>query len=183
LVGVERRSGGVREALSLQMRSPQFPIGIEMLCGAKAYRNVAPRVPFTVGPFRITTLEQDHPNGVVAWRVETATRSMVFATDVEHGAHLDVGLQRSATGVDLLVHDAQYTAAEYAGVGGPPRQGWGHSTWQQAVELAQLAGGARLALFHHDPTRDDDAVAIIEHAAQQRFAPTFAAREGLTVAF
>ena len=181
-VGVERHSGGVKEALALQMRPPQFPIGIEMLRGAKAYRDVAPRAPFEVGPFRITALEQDHPDGVVAWRIQTATRSMVFATDIEHGVRLDPDLQRFAEGVDLLVHDAQYTAAEYAGAGGPPRQGWGHSTWEQAVELARRAGAARLALFHHDPSRDDDAVAIIEHAAQQLYAPTFAAREGLTVA-
>lgn len=181
-MGVERHSGGVRDALALQMRPPQFPVGIDMLKGAKAFVDVAARAPFEVGPFRITALEQDHPDGVVAWRVQTADRSMVFATDIEHGLHLDADLRRFAEGVDLLVHDAQYTHAEYTGVGGPPRRGWGHSTWEQAVALADQAGAGRLALFHHDPTRDDDAVAIIEHAAQQRFAPTFAAREGMRVA-
>lgn len=181
-VGVERHSGCVRDALALQMRPPQFPVGLDALKGAKAFRDVRADVPFEVGPFTVTALEQDHPDGVVAWRIETARRSMVFATDIEHGARIDPALRRFAAGVDLLVHDAQYTAAEYAGQGGPPRQGWGHSTWEQAVQIAAESGAARLALFHHDPMRDDDQLAIIEHAARQRFASAFAAREGMTVA-
>ncbi|MEZ4473048.1 MAG: hypothetical protein R3F60_20145 [bacterium] len=48
--------------------------------------------------------------------------------------------------------------------------------------MAEEAGAARLGLFHHDPTRDDDALAILEHAARTRFPGAFAAREGLAVA-
>lgn len=184
-VGVGRATGGIRDALAAQMRPPQFPVGLGALAGARNFLDVEAQKPFEIGPFRITALDQHHPDGVVAWRIETTgagARSVVFATDIEHGGRIDPGLQRLAAGADLLIHDAQYTAAEYAGQGGPPRRGWGHSTWEEAVTVAAEAGAARLALFHHDPARDDDALAIIEHAARGHFAPTFAAREGQAVA-
>lgn len=59
--------------------------------------------------------------------------------------------------VEVLIHDAQYTDTEYT-----HRQGWGHSTFRHAVELATLAGVGTLVTFHHDPAHDDamlDAVA------------------------
>ncbi|MCA9525085.1 MAG: MBL fold metallo-hydrolase [Myxococcales bacterium] len=181
-VGAERTTGGIRDALALQMRPPQFPVGLGALVGARRFTDVQAQKPFEIGPFRITGLEQDHPDGVVAWRIEAEGRTLVFATDIEHGGRIDPGLRRLATGADLLVHDAQYTSAEYAGQGGPPRRGWGHSTWEEAVQVCQEAGAARLGLFHHDPTRDDDALAILEHAARSRFSGAFAAREGQQVA-
>ena len=63
-------------------------------------------------------------------------------------------------GVDLLIHDAQYTAEEF-----PAKATWGHCTADYAVHVAKEAGAHRLALFHHDPTHDDDTVdAILAHA-------------------
>src|SRR3546814_19842321 len=53
-------------------------------------------------------------------------------------------------GVDLLIHDAQYTPEEF-----PPKATWGHCTAEYAVTVAKEAGAKRLALFHHDPPHDD----------------------------
>ena len=58
-----------------------------------------------------------------------------------------------ADGVDLLLHDAQYTAAEL-----PARATFGHAAAEYAVALAERAGAKRVALFHHDPLRTDDEV-------------------------
>jgi ribonuclease BN (tRNA processing enzyme) len=55
-------------------------------------------------------------------------------------------------GADLLIYDAQYTAAEY----NPGKLGWGHSSVEYAISLAQRAGVKQLALFHHDPVRTDE---------------------------
>ena len=67
-------------------------------------------------------------------------------------------------GVDLLIHDAQYTVEEF-----PAKATWGHCTVDYAVHVAKEAGARRLALFHHDPTHDDDAVdAILAHARAAR---------------
>lgn len=168
---------GVRESLARQMEPPTFPIGPELLVGVKAYLDVKVGAPFEVGPFRITATPQPHPNGVAAYRIEAGGRSLVYATDIEHGGQEDAPLLDASAGADLLIHDAQYHWSEYVGQAGPPRRGWGHSTWLEAVATAQRAGAQRLALFHHDPARDDAAVAEIEDLARQRFAAAFAARQ------
>ena len=56
-----------------------------------------------------------------------------------------------AAGVDVLVHDAQYSAAEYV-----DHVGWGHSALTHTLALATAAGVRRLVTFHHDPGHDDD---------------------------
>jgi len=182
LVGVGRR-GDLRAALDAQMQPPTFPVGLDLLAGVEAIDDVAPGAAFAAGPFRVTPVEQPHPNGCAAFRIEAGDQSLVYATDVEHGGQIgiDADLIALAQGADLLIHDAQYLAEEYRGERGPSRRGWGHSTWDEAVEAARLAGARRLALFHHDPARDDAGVDAIESEARSRFAGAFAAREGTVV--
>ncbi|MBU0551694.1 MBL fold metallo-hydrolase [Myxococcota bacterium] len=178
LVGV----GGLRETLSMQMRPPTFPVGLDALKGAAAYWDVRPGSPFEVGPFRIRPIAQAHPDGVVAYRIEADNRSVVFATDVEHDEDSARQLIDLSEGCDLLIHDAQYTLDEYEGRVGPSRVGWGHSAWPVAVELARCAHAKRLALFHHDPSRVDKDINAMERDAQALFSGTFAAREGQALA-
>ncbi|MFZ5482500.1 MAG: MBL fold metallo-hydrolase [Myxococcota bacterium] len=161
---------GLREALAAQMRAPTFPVGLDALRARIEWRDAAP---LQIGPFRATPVALRHPNGVVAWRVEAGGASVVYATDTEHAGVVDPRLVELARGADLLVHDAQYTPEEY-----PTRRGWGHSTWLEAAEAAVAAKVGRLALFHHDPARDDDTLAVIEDRARARFGGAFAAREG-----
>jgi len=173
---------GLREALSQQMRAPQFPVPLEAFQADMRFLDLRPGHPVEIGPFRVIPMEMEHPQGVLVYRIEAGGRSLVFATDVEHGESLDRRMLELAEGADLLVHDAQYTHGEYSGLVGPSRRGWGHSTWEQAVELGRAAGASRLALFHHDPARTDQQVAVIESIAGQRHHGTFAAREGGVVA-
>lgn len=182
LIGAERPSGSLRDALERQMRPPQFPVGLDAFAASLETVHVRPGRTLQAGPFAITPVELDHPGGVLAYRIEAGGRSLVYATDNEHGERLDPRLLDLAAGADLLIHDAQYTDAEYRGAAGPPRTGWGHSTWNQAVACADKAGCGRLALFHHDPGRDDLALAAIESKAQDALAGAFAAREGRVVA-
>lgn len=174
LVGATRDGVDLRDALARQMGAPNFPVGLDALRARLTWRSAVAGEAFEVGPFRITAAESSHPNGVLAWRVEAEGRSIVYATDIEHGGSIDPRLVKLAEGADLLVHDAQYTDEEY-----PTRRGWGHSTWAEAVTVAERAAVRRLALFHHDPRRDDDALAVLEDRARGRFAETFAAREGM----
>jgi phosphoribosyl 1,2-cyclic phosphodiesterase len=178
LAGASRDSGRLRDALDAQMRPPQFPITLDALQARLAWRDVGSGETFEHGPFRITALELSHPDGVLAWRIEAEGRSVVFATDVEHAGLIDPALVALSEGADLLVHDAQYTGAEYRGEAGPSRAGWGHSTLEEACEVARRAGVGELALFHHDPQRDDDALALLEARARDLFPSSFAAREG-----
>lgn len=173
--------GALREALAAQMRPPSFPVGLELLQGIKAWDDLRYEEHYEAGPFRILPLEQPHPNGVACYQIEVAGRRLVYATDVEHGGQVSQRLLDASQGADLLIHDSQYHWAEYTGEQGPPKRGWGHSTWLESVQAAQQAEVARLALFHHDPTRDDAGVDLMEELAQERFAGAFAAREGVVL--
>jgi len=181
LAGRRNAFGGLRDALAAQMKPPNFPVGLDIFQSEMTFMDVVPDAPFEIGPFRITSAEMSHPDGVLVYRIQAGGRTLVFATDVEHGESLDERMVRFAEGADLLLHDAQYSEDEYFGRGGPPRIGWGHSTWSQAVQTGIDAGVGRLGLIHHDPTRTDDQVLDIESWARERLAQTFAAREGSTI--
>ena len=71
-------------------------------------------------------------------------------------------LVRFLNGVDLLIHDAMYTPAEL-----DSHRGWGHSSYEEAVELAVEAGARHLVLFHHEPEHDDGAMDTLLAAARR----------------
>jgi len=52
--------------------------------------------------------------------------------------------------VDLLIHDSEFTKEEYQ-----LTQSWGHSTYQDALRLAQEAHVKTFGLFHHNQNRSD----------------------------
>lgn len=74
---------------------------------------------------------------------------------------------RSA-GADLLIHDAQFTDAEYVG-----HVGWGHSSIRQALAFAAGTGVKRLIPFHHDPSHGDELLDGLLDAARQPSALPF----------
>jgi phosphoribosyl 1,2-cyclic phosphodiesterase len=76
-------------------------------------------------------------------------------------------------GADLLIHDSQYTLEEYEN----GKQGWGHSTFEYAINAAHKAGVKKLLLFHHDPNRSDSQLEALvdEYRAQ------ISAKSGLVI--
>ncbi len=182
LCGMRSTWGTLRDSLNAQMQPPNFPVGLDAFNAKLDFKDVDPDHSLEIGPFKIRAAEMQHPNGVLIFRIEAGGKSVVFATDVEHGSRIDRRMLKFAEGCDLLIHDAQYTQKEYAGDGlAPSRAGWGHSTWTQAVSVGRMCGAEQLALFHHDPTRTDDEVAVIEGHARQLHGGVFAAREGMVV--
>ncbi len=181
VVGRRTAEMSLEDALAHQMRAPVFPVRFAELPAELSFRHVEPTDVFALGHAEVRVQRGNHPGGVLAYRIEHDGRSIVYATDTEHYACVDPALLALARRADVLVYDAQYTAEEYAGAGGPSRVGWGHSTWEAAAELACRADVGRLVLFHHDPRRSDEGVAEIERRARGRFADTVAAREGLSI--
>ena len=174
--------GSLEAAMRRQMTWPSFPVEIDALPSRLRYGDFELERPFRVGSALVRAARLNHPNGVIAYRIEAGGRAVVYATDTEHhGDRVDRNLVALAEDADVLIYDAQYTPEEYSGVIGPSRTGWGHSTWVEGVRVARAAGVGSLVLFHHDPTHDDAAVAAIERAAQSILPGTVAAREGLTI--
>jgi phosphoribosyl 1,2-cyclic phosphodiesterase len=166
----------LRSILARQMSTPFFPVDFTTVPSELEFRQITTGA-INFGDLSVQAFPLHHPQGAHGYRIANGRKSMVFATDHEHGdSSIDANLRAIARNADVLVYDAQYTPAEYAS-----RQGWGHSTWQQGVRAATDAQVNQLVLFHHDPDHDDSALDAIVEVAQQQFPQTIAASENTTV--
>lgn len=124
-----------------------------------------------------------HPKiGVLFFKVEVNGKSVVYATDTEGYVGNDTRLIEFARDAELLIHDAQYDRDEYLDANFP-KQGFGHSTYEMAANVATRAGVNKLALFHHDPSHDDEKLADMEAKAKELYPNTMVAAEGAEFSF
>ncbi len=174
----------LEESFDVFMTPPFFPICYRELAGRVAL-NDTPEGGFDVGPARVTALEVPHVGRTYGYRVEWNGCSVAYISDhqqpVDDPTGVDEQVLALATGVDLLIHDAQFTPEEFA-----ERPHWGHCTVDYALEVAHRAGVGELVLFHHDPAHDDDQVDRLLDAARSRAEGlavdrVSAAAEGLTI--
>lgn len=181
-VRADETAASAEAVLAEQMRPPTFPVSLDMMRGELRFHELELGQVVHLGEAQLRHATVDHPNGCVAWRVEHDGHAIVYATDLEHSAdELPPALVELARGADLLIYDAMYTPEEYAGIGGPSRRGWGHSTFEAGAALAEAADVAELCLFHHDPSHDDGFMDALAARARRRFRATSVAREGLLV--
>jgi phosphoribosyl 1,2-cyclic phosphodiesterase len=175
----------LEETLAGQMDYPSFPVHLSEMGAGMTFRDLYEGETISIGPksdVTVTNARGNHPNGVYAYRVEHGGKSVVYITDSEHYSIVDPKLKKLSMGADVLIFDAMYTPEEYSGaVGGGPKTGWGHATYEAGCELARAAGVKRLVLHHHDPSQTDDMVREKERRAQALFPNTIAAREGLVI--
>ncbi len=164
-----------KEILAKQMESTYFPIGIDDMGANFTFTvNKGDKITFDGG--QIAVNKHTHPGGAYGYRLEAEGKVFVYCTDVEHGEQLDPKVVEFCKDADVLIHDAQYTPEELL-----TRRGWGHSSWEQAIEVAKLANVKQLFLTHHDPDHDDEFLREMEKECQQRFSNCFLAREGQEV--
>ena len=171
LCAVEREGSTLRQVLDEQMRRPTFPVGLDILPARLDFEDLPQVGHQRRGQLLTRWTEVCHPSGSTAYRFEHQGCAVVFSGDVEVRQGCEQALIHLAQGADLLIMDAQYFEQEYAA-----RQGWGHSTPQDAVRVALAAGVKHLLLTHHDPSHDD---AALERKLQQ--ARAAAAGSGLLV--
>ena len=142
-----------------------FPVAFDHLKARIDYLNRLAHGPLEVEGARIDAITTNHPQGGFGFRIKEGDHSMVFITDNELGADRSQRLPEFAEFVqncDLLIHDAQYLPEDM-----PERRGWGHSTYEEVVTLAQEGGVRNLILTHHDPGRTDVEVEKIIELARQ----------------
>ncbi len=164
----------VEEGISGVMAPPLFPVPLHSAPSMRRFLDV-PQEPWEIGPVTIRAAQLYHPQGVTAFRVDHGDKSLVLATDVEIGnAESDDALVELAQGADVLIHDGQYLPGEIE-----IHKGWGHSTWEDAVGIAERAGIGELVLISHDPERTDAGVNALVDDARQQFANTKAAYAGM----
>lgn len=159
----------LRARLTKYLSPPLFPVRIRDL-GSRLELHDVHSEPWTVGSFAITAAGIIHPGPTVGYRIEADGARIAYLPD--HEPALSGGSAvpawtsgfNLAQGVDVLLHDGQYTDDEYR-----LRVGWGHSSISHAVQLGDLAGAQELVLIHHDPDHSDDLIDdLVETATQLR---------------
>lgn len=172
-------AGDWQRTLHTIIGKPFWPVGLSETGATLHFEDLPLSIqgPIELYGARISWCQTWHPQMSVSYRIETNGRVFVLATDREHGQpHLDSLLAEFCRGADVLIHDAQYTPAEY-----PSRCGWGHSTWEESVRVAAMAGVKSLILTSHDPDRSDQEVDQIVERARTMFPNTCAAAEHMMV--
>jgi phosphoribosyl 1,2-cyclic phosphodiesterase len=177
-----QEGGAAEQLLARAMSPPHFPIAPGQLRGRWTFECVEEGDAEVEG-FAVRAREIPHKGGrTFGYRISDGHSTLAYLSDhgpsalgdgpdgfgPYHDAALDL-----ADGVDVLLHDAQYTAAEFGA-----RQDWGHSAVDYAVGLAQAAGARSLVLFHHDPRRTDDELDALGRALRGAPVPCTVAREG-----
>lgn len=166
-----------RQVMESLMEQPFFPVSVGVLAAwmefidFKAGNTITP-LPDVV----VKTAPLNHPNGATGYRVEYGGKSICYVTDTEHFPdRLDENIVELIRDADIVIYDATYTNEEY-----PNFVGWGHSTWQEGVKLADAANVKKLVIFHHEPSHNDAMMDKIgEEAEKARPGGVIVAREGM----
>ena len=164
----------VKEAIDRLISPPFWPIQIENYPASVKFHDLSAikerGAKFFIGEVAVNFMDSNHPNGSTIYKLTRHGKSFVYATDFEHSSKSCAALANFAKGCDLLMYDAQYTAAEYETC-----KGYGHSTVEFGLKVADEAGVAKLLFVHHAPNRTDAALAAMEQEiSAQRAGVSFA---------
>ncbi|MEM6263334.1 MAG: MBL fold metallo-hydrolase [Bacteroidota bacterium] len=172
---LNQESGKLKEIFTRLMQSEFFPVQLEKMGADMGF--------FTSEEFqkvlcldrkvKFRFMEHNHPGRAYSYRLDGYGKSIVICTDLEHGDQLDPRVVEFCRDADLLIHEAQYTDEELLS-----HKGWGHSSFSQALEVAEQANVKKLYITHHDPDHDDDFLRKVELQCKERFEHCYLAREG-----
>jgi phosphoribosyl 1,2-cyclic phosphodiesterase len=185
--GPRQAEGDLGEVFAQMMRPPFFPIRPDGLAGTVRFHDTGDD-DFPVGLAKVRSRWVRHVGPTLGYRVDWNGIAIAYIPDHGPGCcpddpddHVPQEILELCDGVDVLIHDAQHTMAEYG-----PKRHWGHSTIDYAILVAREAGARKLALFHHDPAHHDEeldriAVEAAETSAACGSAEVVVAREGLVL--
>jgi ribonuclease BN (tRNA processing enzyme) len=186
----------IRDILSGQQGELNWPIAFENLAAHIEYRPFQVNDEFTLGEFQVETVQLNHPGITVGYRIEADGSVVAVYTDTARVREIRLGdgmgrpkpdmgfskeflerLIHCARQADLLVHDTHFLEHEIR-----DRYHWGHSTVEDALEIARMAGVDQLVLFHHHPEHSDtvvdDKLALACDLSRGEFFKVEAAAEG-----
>jgi len=175
---------GIEHVMGVQLQNSYFPVSETAMSTTLDYRTLEIGVPIEVGDAVVSNVVMNHPVTNLGYRIACNGKSVFFTGDHEpshnphpagHPLHAEAQLQLLASegamdavmqGVDALIVDCSYTRDEY-----PSKQGWGHGTFDGAIEMALRVGARALYCTHHEPTRSDDELEAAFADVMARYAP------------
>lgn len=155
IYGPQQDEGSLAEVFDGFMRPPYFPVTCSELRGDIDFHEVL-KDDLVLGDARVAVRPVPHCGPTVGYRVEWGGKVVTYISDHQAPIGLDSiadNVLELAEGADLLIHDAQYTRAEFE-----EKSHWGHCTFDYAVRVAEAAHARTLVLFHHDPAHGDDSM-------------------------
>ena len=168
----------LKDTLSTLLFDKGFPVSLILLNAADCKNNDFSENDIIITSYKTTA----HPkNGSLCIKIQYKGKTLVYATDKECYVGSDKKFIEFAYGCDLLIHDAQYTHQDYIS---PimPKQGYGHSTFNMAIETAKLAKAKKLYFFHYDPTYDDNILDMLDKDFQNMTVDFNFSKENLEIA-
>ena len=170
--GPAGNSQSLRARLGRYFSPPLFPVYFRNIT-SKLILHEIEKTSFTIGPFTVQSDYVIHPGPTLGFRIKHRRGVFTYIPDHELALSCNVNEAKDirwlsgsdlAAEADLLVHDAQYTSEEYR-----TKQGWGHTSMEDAIEFARLNKVKKLLLFHHDPMHSDDRLHSIEKELKEKF--------------
>jgi phosphoribosyl 1,2-cyclic phosphodiesterase len=162
VIGPVQHNGDVRSLFAGQMGPVYFPVPFTALSAEISFHHLNEGV-WEGDGYRVRAMRVRHPSFTVGYRAELDGHVVTYVPDNELvGGSYDVPDDWQARfddfvrGSDVLIHDAMYTNKEYR-----QREGWGHSSFEQALALARRTKVPRLMFFHHSPERTDSELSAI----------------------
>lgn len=178
LYGEAREGMSFRRQIETLVGPPYWPLGMGDFRARIEVCEIGPnqRIPLPDG-ICVATLRGRHPNGCLYFRLEDARHSVVYALDCELDDGFLPEIVRFARDADVLVCDAGFTAEDLV-----RRRGWGHSSWQQCLELRRACGANLALLTHYSGDYDDSFLEEQERLAAAIDPAAQFAREGMVIA-
>ena len=169
----------IEQRLNDQMLHPNFPVPLQIMQANLHFRDIKAGEEIQIDDVIVETGPLNHPGEAIGYRVNWGGGTAVYITDTEHFPdRLDENVLWLARNADILIYDSTYTDQEYHSPDSP-KIGWGHSTWQEAIKVAQAADVKQLVIFHHDPAHDDDFLDRVGEQAKEKFPGAIMAKEGM----
>ncbi len=180
IYGPKYKNLSVKDVLNSFIGPPYFPLKLENFSSNILYKDLHADSTYLISSdITVKTIACNHSDLTLGYSLENKRKKISYITDTELGKKTDTKLQKFIDSSDLLIFDSTYTDNEYLGENG--KMGWGHSTWQQAVNIAKASNIKKLLLFHHAPDRSDNELDNIQKEAQKIFPNVFVAKEGTEI--
>lgn len=134
-----------------------FPIHLDQIQASIEFKVIEEKKPIQIGSLNFDFHRTRHPGPTLSFKINTPHQSIGYVTDNEIKLDEQESFIDFYKGVDLFIHEAQYSPEEYSS-----KTGWGHSSTDSAASLINKIIPGQWLVTHHDPKHSDEMIASLE---------------------